>query len=110
MAHHWPKEPSYLAQNSSLFGPDGAVNYDYIVTNNINSLLIGSKCITKEWINKNFMARMGLNLLKCVHVYNCLYSCVCHIHMYVLRTLHHSGGVGQLMDVINKRFIADQQD
>ena len=34
---------SYLAQHSSLFGPDGAVNYDYIVTNSINSLLIGSK-------------------------------------------------------------------
>ena len=42
MAHHWPK---YLAQYSSLFGPDGAVNYDYIVTNSINVLLIGSKCI-----------------------------------------------------------------
>ena len=36
---------SYLAQYRSLFGPDGAVNYDYIVTNSINSLLIGSKCI-----------------------------------------------------------------
>ena len=36
---------SYLALHSSLFGPDGAVNYDYIVTNSINSLLIGSKCI-----------------------------------------------------------------
>ena len=36
---------SYLAQHSSLFGPDGTVNYDYIVTNSINSLLIGSKCI-----------------------------------------------------------------
>ena len=35
---------SYLAQHSSLFGPDGAVNYDYIVTNSINSLLIGSRC------------------------------------------------------------------
>ena len=36
---------SYLALHSSLFGPDGAVNYDYIVTNSINSLLIGSRCI-----------------------------------------------------------------
>ena len=36
---------SCLPQHSSLFGPDGAVNYDYIVTNSINSLLIGSKCI-----------------------------------------------------------------
>ena len=40
------QKASYLAQNSSLFGPDGAVNYDYIVTNSINSLLIGSKCNT----------------------------------------------------------------
>ena len=37
---------SYLAQHSSLFGPDGTVNYDYIVTNSIKSLLIGSKYIT----------------------------------------------------------------
>ena len=36
---------SYLALHSSLFGPDGTVNYDYIVTNSINSLLIGSRCI-----------------------------------------------------------------
>ena len=36
---------SYLALHSSLFGPDGAINYDYIVTNSINSLLIGSRCI-----------------------------------------------------------------
>ena len=36
---------SYLAQHSYLFEPDGAVNYDYIVTNSINSLLIGSRCI-----------------------------------------------------------------
>ena len=36
---------SYLVLHSSLFGPDGAVNYDYIVTNSINSLLIASRCI-----------------------------------------------------------------
>ena len=36
---------SYLAQHSSLFGPGGAINYDYIVTNSISSLLIGSRCI-----------------------------------------------------------------
>ena len=29
---------SYLPLQSSLFGPDGTVNYDYIVTNSINSL------------------------------------------------------------------------
>ena len=36
---------SYLAQHSYLFGPDGTVNYDYIVTNSINCLLIDSKCL-----------------------------------------------------------------
>ena len=36
-----PKSLSF----SSLFGPDGTVNYDYIVTNSINCLLIGSRCI-----------------------------------------------------------------
>ena len=35
---------SYLALHSSLFGPV-AVNYDYIVSNIINSLLLGSRCI-----------------------------------------------------------------
>ena len=33
---------SYLALHSSLFWP---VNYDYIITNSINSLLVGSRCI-----------------------------------------------------------------
>ena len=34
---------SYLALHSSLSGPDGTVNYDYIINNSINSLLIGSR-------------------------------------------------------------------
>ena len=38
---------SYLPLYSSLFGPNGTVNYDYIVTNSINSLLIGLRCILK---------------------------------------------------------------
>ena len=33
---------SYLALHSSFFGP---VNFDYIVTNSINRLLVGSRCI-----------------------------------------------------------------
>ena len=39
------KRASYLALHSSLFGPYGTVNCDYIITNSINSLLIGSGCI-----------------------------------------------------------------
>ena len=41
----FPKSASGLAQHSSLFEPGGTVNYDYIVTNSINSLLVGSRCI-----------------------------------------------------------------
>ena len=36
---------AYLALHSSLFGSDGAVDYDYI---RINSLLTGSNCIPKD--------------------------------------------------------------
>ena len=46
---HLAQRASYLALHSSLFEPNGAFNYDYmymyIVTNNIYSLLIGSRCI-----------------------------------------------------------------
>ena len=44
-AHHWPKELLICTAQFSLWA-DGAVNYDYIVTNSINSLSIGSRCIT----------------------------------------------------------------
>ena len=41
---------SYLAQHRSLFGPDGVVNYDYVVTNSINALLIATRCIPiSQW-------------------------------------------------------------
>ena len=45
---------SYMALHSSLFGPDGAVNYDYIVANCINSLLIGSRCIPNGAHTKHY--------------------------------------------------------
>ena len=41
-AHHWPKE--LLSCHSTVLSL-GAVNYDYIVTNSINSLLVSSRCI-----------------------------------------------------------------
>ena len=37
---------SYSARHSSLLGPDGMVNYDYIVTNSINCMIVGSICIS----------------------------------------------------------------
>ena len=39
------QKASYLALHSSHFGPDGTVNYDYIVSNSINALLIDSRCV-----------------------------------------------------------------
>ena len=44
-AHMASQTASYLAQHSFLFRTDGTVNYDYIITNSINCLLIGSRCI-----------------------------------------------------------------
>ena len=45
MAHPLAQRSFYLALHSSLFGPDDAVNYAYIITNRIKCLLIGSRCI-----------------------------------------------------------------
>ena len=44
---------SYLALYCSLFGPDGAVHYDYIVT---NSLLIG---IPNPTHTNHFLSQFG---------------------------------------------------
>ena len=45
-----------IVPKSFLFGTvqfsfcaTGTVNYDYIITNSINSLLIGSRCIPNAW-------------------------------------------------------------
>ena len=54
MVHHWPKE----ALHSSLFGPDGAFNYDYIFTNSIKSLLIGSRYILNGAHTKHCLANL----------------------------------------------------
>ena len=40
---------SYLALHSSLFGLDGTVNYDYIITNSINSLLTPNGAHTNHY-------------------------------------------------------------
>ena len=50
---------SYLALHISLFGPDGAVNYDYVVTNSINCLLIGSRCIRNGTHTNHFKANLA---------------------------------------------------
>ena len=80
---------SYLALHSSLFGPDGAVSYDYILTNNNNSLLIGSKYIANGahtihfepiWpmlqnLSKTLLCDLCLYLY--VYISVCLCTCLC---------------------------------
>ena len=64
---------SYLAQHSSLFGPDGAVNY---VTSSINSLLIGSKgipngaCTNHCWANLAHASKLIKNSDSVYQTYN----------------------------------------
>ena len=78
MAHYslLAQRTSHLAQLSSLFGPDGTVNYDYIATNSINSLLIGSKCIRNGtltnhcWANLAHASKVIKNSDVHVHVHN----------------------------------------
>ena len=41
MAHHWVKE-LLIWHCTVLFGPNGAANYDYIITNSINWLKLSS--------------------------------------------------------------------
>ena len=77
MAH---QRASYLAQYSSHFGTDGTVNYDYIVTNNINCLLIGSRCIP----NGAHASKRIKNSVLHVHVHVYMYVCLCsYCHMYL---------------------------
>ena len=52
-----------LGLHSSLIELDGAVNYDYIVTNSIKSLLIGSRCIPNGTHTKQPISSMLKNRL-----------------------------------------------
>ena len=45
----------YLVLPSSLFGPDGTVNYDYVVTNSINYLLMAQDVFTMVHTLKTLM-------------------------------------------------------
>ena len=87
---------SYLALHSSFFGASGTVNYDYIVTNSINTLLIGLRCIPNGahtnhcWANLAYASKSIKERLsqlrrdkdtsvrtKLSHSINLLYSCLC---------------------------------
>ena len=77
------KRASYLAQHSFLFGPDGTVNYGYIVTNSINSLLTGSRCILNGTHTNHVepIWPMLQNVSKtvmyiCMYVHVCMYVCI----------------------------------
>ena len=57
--------PNNFSYGTAQFS-HGTVNYDYIVTNNINSLLIGSRCIPNG-----------------VHT-NCVSNCNSHVYTIVI--------------------------
>ena len=48
MVHHWPKELPIWHFTVLSLSASGVVNYDYVVTNSINCLLIGSRCIPND--------------------------------------------------------------
>ena len=65
---------SYFELHSSLFGPDGAINYDYDVTNSINYLLIGSRCISNVAHTNHCWANLA-HASK--DIKNCVVTCTC---------------------------------
>ena len=76
MVHHWPKELLiWHCTYSSLFGPDGTVNYDYIATNIINSLLIDLICIPNDTHTNHCWAKLAY--ASKVTWRTCTYVCTC---------------------------------
>ena len=83
---------SYLPLHSYLFGSDGAVNCDYIITSSINCLLIGSKCIPMAHILtivepiwpmlQNNIISKTLELLYCFKMKE--YNLICKIQILVI--------------------------
>ena len=72
-----------IGPKSFLFGTaqfslwaSGAVNYDYIVTNNINSLLIGSRCILNGVHTNHFRVNLAhaSRLIKTSDTYQCCFT------------------------------------
>ena len=91
---------SYLALHSSLFGPDGAVNYkymymyDYIVTNRINSLLIVSRRIPNGAHTNHYepiwpiLQNLSKTLVWCVST-NCRHTHLCStVGLIVYNIIH----------------------
>ena len=95
MVRRWPKQflCSYLSLHSFLIGPDGTVNYDYIIT----ILTIGPKCIHKQLLSQMlqnlwYVQYVCVYVCVCVRVcvYVCVYVCVCEsvrvymcVHVYM---------------------------
>ena len=60
------QQASYLTLHSSLFGPPV---HSYIVTNSINSQLIGSRCILNGAANLAQASKLIIFLLFILHIY-----------------------------------------
>ena len=79
---------SYVAHHNSLFGPDGAGNYDYIVTNSINSLLIGSRCISNGaytnhcWANLAQASKLTLSFKKMFFI-----TCIIYNIIFIIKNI-----------------------
>ena len=82
MVHHWPKG-LLIRYCTVLSEPDGAVNYNCIVTNSINSLLIGSRCIPNGAHTSDCSAN-SFHASKRIKKYDV------HVHVHVCVHCQHS--------------------
>ena len=79
---------SYLAQHSSLFGPDDT---DYIVTNSITSLLIGLRCIPNCSNTNHCLANLAHSKrIKTwsICIVRVISGCTCTMYMYWFSLKH----------------------
>ena len=83
MALPLAQRASYLALYSSLFGPDGIVNYDYIVTNSINFLAQDAFPMVHTLTIVEPIRPMFQNLSKTLtYMYMYTYTCTFFVYVY----------------------------
>ena len=98
------KRVSYLTLHSFLFRFDGAVNYDFIVINSINSLLIASRCTcipngihtNHWWANLAHTSKFIKNTAASATLYY-----IYNVHVYLTISFHSKGANSNRVTVNN---------
>ena len=80
---------SYLAQHNSYFGPDGTVNYDYIVTHSINFFLFGLNPMGHTLIIVEPMWPIIQKLSKTPYILTSAWQCLSDLRVFLCIKSHN---------------------